>query len=264
MLNHIIKEIDKSKLQIKPFPYFVVKNLIPKKDLKEINKLLPNYKDIKEKDIYFQSASQTKKTLLPSSSRYKSLNKNKHFRKINKIFEQIKPKVISKFRSSINKYVEKRFQKSKLSFHSTYSVMRKGYIKSAHIDRRDHLLHILFYPSSESSKGGEIQIMDVKNKKTNNNQFDIFPSKKDLKLFKSYKVKNNFCLFTLNVPWSYHAVSKYNGKNDRKFFYSVYDFPTTSTGKKLKNRKKGNNQNQYWKSKVSVKSPSRKKKFFSE
>ena len=71
----------------------------------------------------------------------------------------------------------------------------------------------------------------------NNNQFDIFPSKKDLKLFKSYKVKNNFCLFTLNVPWSYHAVSKYNGKNDRKFFYSVYDFPTTSTGKKLKNRK---------------------------
>ena len=88
MLNHIIKQINKSKLQIKPFPYFVVKNLIPKKDLKEINKLLPNYKDIKEKDIYFQSASQTKKTLLPSSSRYKSLNKNKHFRKINKIFEQ--------------------------------------------------------------------------------------------------------------------------------------------------------------------------------
>ena len=87
---------------------------------------------------------------------------------------------------------------------------------------------------------------------------------KGSQLMKIYKVKNNFCLFTLNVPWSYHAVSKYNGKNDRKFFYSVYDFPTTSTGKKLKNRKKGNNQNQYWKSKVSVKSSSRKKKFFSE
>ena len=39
MLNHIIKQINKSKLQIKPFPYFVVKNLIPKKDLKEIKRL---------------------------------------------------------------------------------------------------------------------------------------------------------------------------------------------------------------------------------
>ena len=37
--------------------------------------------------------------------------------------------------------VSKKFQNSKLSHHSTYSVMRKGYVKSAHIDRRDHLLH---------------------------------------------------------------------------------------------------------------------------
>ena len=40
--------------------------------------------------------------------------------------------------------------------------MRKGYLKSAHLDRRDHLLHILFYPSSDSSKGGDIQIMKLK------------------------------------------------------------------------------------------------------
>ena len=74
--------------------------------------------------------------------------------------------------------------------------MRKGYIKSAHIDRRDHLLHVLFYLSSDDAKGGEIKIMKLK-KKIKNNFYDIFPSKKDLKLFKSYKVKNNFCLFTL-------------------------------------------------------------------
>ena len=37
-----------------------------------------------------------------------------------------------------------------------------------------------------------------------------------------------------------------------------------STGKKLKNRKKGNNQNEFWNSKVSVKSTRRKKNFFSE
>ena len=81
-------------------------------------------------------------------------------------------------------------------------------------------------------------------------------------MFKSYKIKNNFCLFTLNVPWSYHSVSKYNGKKDRKFFYSVYDFPSNRTGKILKNRKQGNNQNEFWNSKVSVMSSKRKKEIF--
>lgn len=263
MLSYAKKKIAKSKLNVYPFPYFIVNDLIPKKELEKINKILPSFEEVVEKDIYFQSASQTKKTLLPSSSRYKKLNKNKSFKKINSIFKSLKPVIISKFKRSINEHVSKKFQNSKLSHHSTYSVMRKGYVKSAHIDRRDHLLHILFYPSSDSSKGGNIQIMKLKNKKKKDH-FDIFPSKKDLKIFKSYRVKNNFCLFTLNVPWSYHSVSKYNGKKDRKFFYSVYDFPSNSTGKKLKNKKKGNNQNEFWNSKVSVKSTKRKKNFFSE
>lgn len=263
MLEYAKNKIKKSKLNIEPFPYFVVNDLIPKKDLDKINKILPSFSEIIEKDIYFQSASQTKKTLLPSSRRYKILNKNKDFKKINSIFRNLKPAIISKFKKSIKEHVVKKFQNTKLSHHSTYSVMRRGYIKSAHIDRRDHLLHILFYPSSDSTKGGNINIMKLKDKKKSNH-FDIFPARKDLKMFKSYKVKNNFCLFTLNVPWSYHSVSKYVGKKDRKFFYSVYDFPSNSTGKKLKNKKKGNNQNEFWNSKVSVMSANRKKKFFSE
>lgn len=263
MLDYVKKKIKQSKLYSEPFPFFVVYDLIPKKELDKINKILPSFNKIKEKDIYFQSSSQTKKTLLPSSNRYKTLNKNKNFKKINTIFKSLKPVIISKFKKSIKDHVAKKFHNTKLSYHSTYSVMRRGYVKSAHIDRRDHLLHILFYPSSDSSKGGNIQIMKLKDKKKNNS-FDIFPAKKDLKMFKSYKVKNNFCLFTLNVPWSYHSVSKYNGKKDRKFFYSVYDFPSNGTGKSLKNRKKGNNQNEFWNSKVSVMSSNRKKKFFSE
>ena len=147
MLNYAKKQITKSKLNVYPFPYFVVNNLIPKQDLKEINKILPSFKEVVEKDIYFQSVSQTKKTLLPTSSRYKKLNKNKNFKKINLIFKKLKPVIISKFKKSINEHVAKKFQNSKLSYHSTYSVMRKGYIKSAHIDRRDHLLHILFFYS---------------------------------------------------------------------------------------------------------------------
>ena len=105
----------------------------------------------------------------------------------------------------------------------------------------------------------------MKLKKYNKNgSFDIFPAHENLKSFKSYKVNNNFCLFTLNVPWSYHEVSKYYGKKDRKYFYAVYDFPIEEVGSKIKNRKKGFNKNPFWTSKVSVKSQNRKKTFFSE
>ena len=263
MLNQARKKIKQSKLNLEPFPYFTIDNLLPKKYLKKINKILPGYSEINDKDIYFQSSSKTKKTLLPSSNRYKILSKNRDFKKLNVLFKSLKSEIISKFKKSIKENVEKKFQNSKFSYHSTYSVMRKGYIKSAHLDRRDHLLHILFYMSSDSSNGGEIKIMKL-NKKNKNNSYDIFPSKKELKVSKSYKVKDNFCLFTLNVPWSYHAVSKYNGKKDRKFMYVVCDFPSASTGKKLTKRKKGNNQNEYWKSKVQIMSQNRKKTFFSE
>ena len=87
MLDYAKKKIKQSKLYSKPFPFFVVYDLIPKKELDKINKILPSFKEITEKDIYFQSSSQTKKTLLPSSNRYKTLNKNKNFKKINTILK---------------------------------------------------------------------------------------------------------------------------------------------------------------------------------
>ena len=90
MLNYAKKKINQSKLNVKPFPYFVVNNLIPKKELEKIRKILPSFNDIKEKDVYFQSVSQTKKTLLPSSSRYKKLNKNTNFKKLNSVFKKSK------------------------------------------------------------------------------------------------------------------------------------------------------------------------------
>ena len=94
MLSYAKKKIAKSKLNVNPFPYFIVNDLIPKKELEKINKILPSFEEVVEKDIYFQSASQTKKTLLPSSSRYKKLNKNKSFKKINSIFKSLKPVII--------------------------------------------------------------------------------------------------------------------------------------------------------------------------
>lgn len=261
MLKYSLNQVKKSKLNFKPFPYFVVRNLIPRKNLKKLNSILPSFEDITEKKIYFQSTSGTKKTLLPKSYRYKKLEKNKNFKDLNNLFRDLKPYIIKKFDSSIKEYVKKKFHQSKFSQHSTFSVMKKGYIKSAHLDRRDHLIHVLYYSNSQSNKGGDIKILKLKKHKK---VYDIFPSKKDLVSHKKYKVNNNFCLFTLNVPWSYHSVTKYNGEKDRKYFYIVYDFPSNQGGAKLKNRKKGNNQNNFWNSKVQVASSKRKSKFFSE
>ncbi len=261
MLNYTLSQLRKSKLQVEPFPYFVIDNLIPKKNLDQLNKILPGFNEITEKKIYFQSSSGTKKTLLPNSKRYKILKRNKNFKDLNDLFKKLKPFVLKKFESSIKKHVRNKFHKAKFSQHSTFSVMKNGYIKSAHLDRRDHLVHVLFYSSSEKSKGGEIKILKLKKHKK---VYDIFPSKKDLTPHKRYKVKNNFCLFTLNVPWSYHSVTKYNGRQDRKYFYVVYDFPNQEGGAKLKNRQRGNNQNSFWNSKVQIESRKRKSKFFSE
>ena len=91
-----------------------------------------------------------------------------------------------------------------------------------------------------------------------------FHQKKNLRTIKNYKINNNFCVFFLNVPWAYHAVSKYNGDIDRKYFYIDYDFNLKQSSSSSKNRKKGLNSNILWRVPVKVKSLSRKKTFFTE
>ena len=94
--------------------------------------------------------------------------------------------------------------------------------------------------------------------------YDVFPPKESFKVFKKYKIKKNFCIFTLNVPWSYHSTTMYRGKLDRKYFYAVYDFKIKNSGAKLKNRVKGFNLNNFWKDQVKTKSLRRKKIFLSK
>jgi hypothetical protein len=139
--------------------------------------------------------------------------------------------------------------------------MKKGYLKSAHLDRRDHLIHIIYYSTSDVNKGGEICIQKLKQKKK---QFDVFPETKSIRTFKKYKILPNSCLIILNVPWAYHSVKKYIGNKDRKYFYMVYDFPIKNTGSNAKNRKKGFNGNIFWKQKVKVQSSKRRNVFLTE
>lgn len=256
------KKIITSKVKSYPFPYIFIKQLIKKKKLSKLNSILPSFNELNNNDeVLFQSSSKTKKTILPNSKIYIKLNNEKIFREFNKDFKSLKPFIIKKFNKYIIKYVSKRYCRSKLNYHSSYSVMKKGYLKSSHIDRRDHLITIIFYSDSDENCGGNIQIDKLKNSKFG---FDVFPNKKNIKTLKSYKVPGGSCLIILNVPWAYHSVSKYFGNKDRKYFYCVYDFQIKKVGFLKKNRQKGYNENLFWKEEVKIHSLKRKNKFFSE
>ena len=262
MINFTKNKILKSKLYNEPFPYFVVNNLIPKPKLDKLNKVLPSFDEVSGKDILYQSTSKTKKTFLPSSKLFKQLKKKKIFKEVDLLFNKLKPLVVKKFEKEIKKYVSPLYQKKKLNYHSSFSIMKKGYIKSPHVDRRDHLVHILFYPFSDNKRGGDIQVEKLIN--NNKKKYDVFPNKNETKVYKRFQVKNNFCIFTLNVPWSYHSVNEYRSFKDRKYFYAVYDFPIKKIGSNLNNRKKGFNSNSFWIDNVTIKSARRKKIFLSE
>ncbi len=262
MLLKLKNKILKNKIYQQPFPYMFIKNVFDKNFVDDLNTFLPSFDHLNSKEVMYQSKSKSKKTILPNSSVYKKLDRNKLFNSVNSSFKKLKPTILKKFEKFIKLHVNKEHLNTNLKYHSSFSIMRKGYKKSSHLDRRDHLIHMIFYPDSDSSKGGEICLNKIK--KQNTNIYDIFPKRNDLKTYKKYKVFNNSLLIILNVPWAYHSVKYYYGKKDRKYFYMVYDFPIKKSGSKTENRKKGFNKNNFWKQKVAIKSGKRKKIFLTE
>lgn len=261
MLASIKKKINDAKLIVDPFPHFVIKNFLPLSKLSKLNQILPNYSDISDDNVIFQSSSKTKKTVMPDSKIFKKLIEIQIFNEVNSNLKKIKKTVIKKFNKEITENVNRKFINSKIKYNMNFAMMKKGYLKSAHLDRRDHLISGIYYPTSKKGQGGNLQMYKTKK---NKQSFDVFPSKKDLKITKNYNIKENFCVFFLNVPWAYHGVSEYNGKTDRKYFYIDYDFKSKVSSSKSRNRAKGFNQNPYWKRSVSVKNIERRQKFFSE
>ena len=261
MILEIKKKIDRSKIILDPFPHIIIKNFLSKETLNKLNKVLPDYDNIDQKNVIFQSSSKTKKTIMPDSKIFRDLLKKKIFKEVNNNLKKIKPIILKKFRSQILKNVNSNFVNSKIRYNMNFALMKRGYLKSAHLDRRDHLISGIFYPTSEKNNGGNLQMCKTKD---GEKSYDVFPSKKYLRVVKNYKINKNFCAFFLNVPWAYHAVSKYNGKTDRKYFYIDYDFVLKESSSLTKNRKKGSNNNSLWNMPVRVKSLSRKHTFFTE
>ena len=63
---YIAQKKYKNKVQENPFPFLFVKNLISKKDLNSLNRVLPNYDPILNDEVLYQSSLKTK-TILPKS-----------------------------------------------------------------------------------------------------------------------------------------------------------------------------------------------------
>ena len=81
MILEIKKKIKKSKLNLKPFPHIVIRDFLSKANLNKLNNVLPVYSEVDEKQIIFQSSSETKKTIMPDSKVFKSLLKKKYSKK---------------------------------------------------------------------------------------------------------------------------------------------------------------------------------------
>ena len=264
MFNTVKQIILKTKVVNEPYPHIIVKNFFPQKIYNDLIKTLPDFNSLDDpsgKELLIQSKHVTKKTLMPDTKIFKELKKNNIFKSCDDVLKKIQPYIVQKFKDHIDENIHSKYLNNKIKYHMSLSFMRKGYLKSPHIDRRDHLIHALYYPVSEKSKSGDLLLYNTKKKPK---IYDIFPRLIDLKIKKRIKVNPNFCIFSLNVPWAYHGVNKYNGNKDRKYFYVAYDFKIKNPGSKLKNRKKGFNDNSFWIVPAKVKSQSRRKKFLNE
>ena len=260
-LKHVIKKIKLSKLEVNPFPSLLIKEFLPKKILNSFILSLPSFEQMKGGDIFTQSKSGTKRSFFYNSKYFKKIMKqNKSLKEVVSIFKEIEIIINKKFENEINKFVKKEFISKKTKFSCSISSSVKGYLKSTHIDRREHKFHMLYYPEILKDTGGNLNLWKSKKNKT----YDVFPSQTKVKLAKKIKASGNTCLITLNTPFAYHSVTKYNCNKERKYLYVVFDFPTSEKNYKIKQRKTGNNQNIFWKTPVKVFSKARKLNFINE
>ena len=260
-LDKTIHKIKNSQLKLKPFPHIIIKDFIPKKLFLEFTASLPNYHDLNGENIFTQSKSGTKKSIFYESNFFKKIDsKNKHFKEVILIFKKIEKIINEKFSKEFNKYIKKKYISSKTKFSCSVSSCINNYKKSVHLDRREHKITLLYYPQIQKNYGGNLCLWSTKKKEI----YDVFPPRKNINISKRILPSPNSCVITLNTPDSYHSVTKFTGNKERKYLYAVYDFPTFDDNYKLKERKKGNNQNNFWKLPVKVFSRERMLNFINE
>ena len=144
-INLVKKKIFSNKIHERPFPVLIVRNFLPKKIFNDLSKALPSYNDLNGGNIFIQSKSGSKRSVFIESDYFKKkMKKEKAIKNTINIFKKIEPAINKKFRQHIDNNINKFFINKKTNFSCSFSSCIKSYIKSAHIDRREHKFHILY------------------------------------------------------------------------------------------------------------------------
>ena len=104
-----------------------------------------------------------------------------------------------------------------------FSVSEKGYFRGPHRDRDSRVVNFLIYLNGLKKKDGGV-LSFYKVKKKNNYDYPRFPKQKEVYVSKKIISKQGVGAFFLSTPDSYHAVSRFNGRINKKryFIYGSY------------------------------------------
>ena len=104
-----------------------------------------------------------------------------------------------------------------------FSCSEKGYNRGPHRDRETRIINFLIYLNTLSKvDGGVLSFYDIKKK--SGFKFPRFPKVSKLKIFEKIKAKQGVGIFFLSSPDSYHAVSKFFGKTNKKRYFIYGSF----------------------------------------
>ena len=221
----IIKEIDK----FKKYDDLVMSGR------KRINKGSKNFKDFlrvsKTSSSFFKKINNIKfynkiksKILNQNSQSWRDEIKNIKFSK--SVFGSQKGKKITKNKTNIRKNI--------LYLDLDFSVSEKGYFRGPHRDRDSRVVNFLIYLNELKNVDGGI-LHFYKTKKKINYSYPRFPNKKDVSVSDKIISKRGTGAFFLSAPDSYHSVSRFYGRVNRKRYFIYGSYSLNKPVKWLKN-----------------------------
>ena len=118
------------------------------------------------KNIFIQSKSKSKRSIFYESQLFKKLiSKNSYFKEVINIFMNLEEHLNDLFQKDLYKNINPNFKNVESNFSCSFSSSIKNYIKSPHIDRREHKFHLLYYPDIQLNKGGDICLWSFQKKR---------------------------------------------------------------------------------------------------
>ena len=241
--------LKKIKYPNSKFPIIVIDNFLSKNICEKIRTSILNQKKFDDhvmngRNRINKGSNNFKNFIMNSFSAgklYKSLNNKRLYEKIRIIFRK-------KFQSfswkeNVHNYKFSKtnygFQKGKIltkqskrnrklnfvNLDVDFSVSENGYFREPHRDRDTRIINFLIYLNTvPKSNGGSLKIFSTKKAWGNKiKNFPRFPNKKKVRVTNQFQPKIGQTIFFLSSPNSYHGVSKFfSKKNKRIFVYGSY------------------------------------------